>query len=217
MPILTPDGKPYRTFSEPNPILVGQETIESKNLVFHNFKWEPKVVEGPPPLTAAPKKKKKKSPTQPAPEKKEKPEGDFLELLRKEAAELRTQKPEPKPEPVPEPEPDDVMDSEGVVIVHCHPAVVREKVDSFYGESRKTIQYGEKTKFEAIILDHNDLEISLFAKTEISKGSVIYPSTYKDGEKLDLFRWWRVTRSKAVKDGFVLYAEITNYQADFSG
>jgi len=207
MALKTSDGKPYRTLFEPNPILKEQESIEEKNLVFHNFKWEPTVVEGLPPVTQ--QKKKKKRPALKPESLSASTQDDFMELIRKEASELKAEK---KPEP---PKPKDIMDNNNVVIVHCQTATIREREDDFYGETRKTIQYGENTQFEALIVESNDLGISLFVKNDVSIGSVLYPSVYKNGEKLNDNRWWRVTRSKPTKDGFILIGEITNYQASF--
>jgi hypothetical protein len=204
MTLLTQDGKPYRVFSEPNPILKDQESLEKEALVFHNFKWQPDVI-------AAPKRKVVENPIEPPVESPKKSEeiDDFVELLKRESKALKAEKPKP---PI-----DDSLDHKDTVVVYCHPAIVREKKDELYGEIRKTIQYGEKFTFDALILDSNGLEIKLFAKTaNIGTGSILYPSKYKDGEKLEHYRWWKVVKTQPSNDGFLILGELTENQRDFS-
>jgi len=226
MPLLDRNGKPYKTFSEPNPLVKEQIELSKDKLIFYNFLWEPVVVET---IRKKPTQKpqtverpivglvEETFPTKESSPAKEKSEqvSDFLDLLKKEATSIKNTKPPVKEEVVIAQEVDP-MDAESVVIVHCHPAIIRETTDSFYGETKRTIQYGKKFDIEAIIVERNDLEICLFAKQSLDRGSILYPSKYKDGEPLEMFRWWSVSRSETIKDGFMIFGTITEKQRDFS-
>jgi len=203
MTLLTQDGKPYRTFSEPNPIMKGQSSLEKDDLVFHNFKWEPKIIIV---SQKAPPKSVVKPPEVPRSEAID----DFMETLKREAVALKKEKPPEVKLVIQSPE------QSNAVMVYCHPAIVRERKDDLYGDVKKTIQFGDKFSFEAIIIDCNGLEISLFTHNVISKESIVYPSKYKNGEKLEHYRWWKITKVETSKDGFLLLGELTESQRDFS-
>lgn len=207
MTLMNKDGKPYRTFSAPNPLVAEQITVDKQELVFHNFKQKTTVEE---------------IPDLPKPIKSEIPKpqtaavDDFLSLLKTEAKNLKATPPPELPKP---PKPKDVMEGEGVVVVFCQPATIRETTDDLYGETRRTIKYGEKFDFDALIADMSDLEICLFTRQKIDIGSVVYPSRYKfktDEGGLQLLRWWRIGQIQPYKDGFLLYGNITNHNVDFS-
>lgn len=203
MTLLDKNGKPYRAFNEPNPILKEQESLEKDELVFHNFKWNSKIE----------KKIKNSNPPKEVEQKKIPQESeevnDFLTLLKQEAVALKNSLP---------PKKETSTDNELTILVHCHPAIIREKKDDLYGETKKTIQYGKKFIFEALFVDNTDLEICLFTlDSQLTPGSVIYPSKYKNkSDKLENYRWWRISNTKSFKNGFLIYGEITDYQADFS-
>lgn len=206
MTLLDKNGKPYRAFNEPNPILKEQESLEKDELVFHNFKWHPKIEKKTKRVNTA---KEVEQIKQEIVQETSVEVDDFLTLLKQEAVALKNSPPPKKQSPI---------DNELTILVHCHPAIVREKKDDLYGEIKKTIQYGKKFIFEALPVDNTDLEIYLFTlDSTLTPGSVIYPSKYKNSnDKLENYRWWRISSTKSFKNGFLVYGEITDYQADFS-
>jgi hypothetical protein len=103
--------------------------------------------------------------------------------------------------------------SDGIekVFIHLLPARVREKKDSLYGETYKTIQYGSPTSFEGVILNQTDLFIQVWTDVaEISVGSILYPKT---GEK----RWWRLQSKEQKASGWLMTALVSDYQPSFAG
>lgn len=93
--------------------------------------------------------------------------------------------------------------------IHCLPATIRDRVDNLYGDSYKTIQYGQPTSFEGVILQQQDLMIQIWTDIEISKGSVLYP-------KINSKSWWRVQKSEPMKGGWLLTGIISDYQPSFT-
>jgi hypothetical protein len=201
MTLTTQDGKPYRTFSEPVRQLANQVLVEKRDLVFHNF-GQAQVVTAPAPVYQPPQ------PVQEVPKIQSKEAVEFLEMLKKEAKNLKTEIPQA---PVTE-----SIANDNTVIVHCHPANAKEYKDDLYGDVKKTVRFGKKFTFEALLMDCSDIEISLFTKTKITIGSIVYPSKYKNGEDLAHFRWWRVKKTEVSEDGFILIGEVTEEQRDFS-
>lgn len=221
MSLLSKDGKPYKCFSEPNPIVKDQEELPTNELIFHNFKWQPLIMSG------VPKRKKPilkpverpivgmvEETIEPKKPQKTKVVTDFLELLKTEAKAIKKEIPvePPKKEIV------DPFENDATVLVHCHPAVIKEKIDEFYGEKRYKLEYGNKFSFHALIIDWDEFEISLFCKEELKKGSIIYPSKYVYGseEQLQMYRWWSISNIVPKNDGFIIFAAITDKQRDFS-
>ena len=220
--MLLKDGKPYKTFSRPNPLMADQSFFRLEDLEFHNFHWTPTVVLGGPPPIAKPIPKKQES---------------FLdsfnkpsEIIRKEIESVREDKTDtssrkretllPLPQPIPEsdPVPKPVVDPDfkSIVFVNCLPAETREVKDELYGETRKYVKYGSKFQFEAYLLNFNDLEVNLRTNQELTNSSIILIGRYKSGEDLELRNCWRVKSCKATEKGFIVLAEITNQEVDFS-
>jgi hypothetical protein len=94
--------------------------------------------------------------------------------------------------------------------IHCLPAFVRERRDALYGETYKTIKYGQPFSFEGVILDQGDLTIDVW--TDIDKilvGSVLFPKIPYSR------RWWRVQKREAKAGGWLLSAVPSDYQPSF--
>lgn len=223
--MLLKDGKPYKTFSRPNPLMTDQSFFRLEDLEFHNFHWTPTVVLGEPPIV------------RPTPKKQESFLDSFnkpSEIIRKEIESVREDKtdtssrkretlspipaPEPKPEPVvPKPNiPVEDPDFKSIIFVNCLPAETREVKDELYGETRKYVKYGSKFQFEAYLLSFNDLEVNLRTNQELTNSSIILIGRYKSGEDLELRNCWRVKSCKSTEKGFIVLAEITNQEVDFS-
>jgi hypothetical protein len=41
------------------------------------------------------------------------------------------------------------------------------------------------------------------------------PSKYKNGQKLEMLRWWKIKNIKQQDDEYLIYGEITNEQRSF--
>lgn len=104
---------------------------------------------------------------------------------------------------VKEPEPD-------YTDIWCLPAFYEVKEDPLYGTSHSVIKYGAKFQFKGIVLNSEDLFITLIYKDEIPDGSVLFPRN-KDR------RWWRVAKSEKLGDGnYVITGLPSDYQPSFS-
>ena len=95
------------------------------------------------------------------------------------------------------------------VYIHVLPAFLRERKDTLYGDSYKTIQYGKPTSFEGIILKQEDLFIEVWTDSDkIAIGSILFPKT-------NFKRWWRVQEKNEKAGGWVLTAMPSDYQPSF--
>lgn len=93
--------------------------------------------------------------------------------------------------------------------IHVLPAKIKEKKDSLYGDTYRTIQYGEPTSFEGVILSFEDLMIEVWTNSiQLEVGSIIYP---KNNTK----RWWKVQSTEPKANGWVVYAVPSNEQPSF--
>jgi hypothetical protein len=185
MPIKNRDGTPYK-FSGPNPLMMNQTGWSRKGqFICHNFAWEAEIYPDPHAKTVI------KPKTEPPP------------VQEKATA---------SPEAVAESQNDTDFSflREKAVQMHCLPARYREHKDALYGQRYKTIRYGNKFTFEAIIVDQEDFFIDFWTTVrEVTAGSVIYPMN-KDK------RWWRVDTITPKTDGFLIRAILSDYQPDFS-
>jgi hypothetical protein len=110
----------------------------------------------------------------------------------------------PMLEEIPRP-PDD-----GRIHVWCLPAHVKEQVDKLYGQKYQRIKYGKKFMFEALVLEEDDLYMSLWTNTRaVTLESVIFP---RNQEK----RWWRVNSIEQQNDGYCLMTSICDFTPEFS-
>jgi hypothetical protein len=222
MPILTKDGKEYRTFSEPNPLASDQEKIEKSKLEFHNFEWKKEIKKADSVVTKAqfifPKTEtieefikeiiEEPKPEEPKPEEP-KPEEPKPEEPKPE---------EPKPEePKPELEEYVEVTDDLILIVHVLPVYSIERIDELYGEIRKTNKYGDKFNIESILMEISDLSIQILSDVKLEKNFIIYPSRYKNGENAGINRWWRVINIKQDENGNYLIQGIpSDFHPDFS-
>ena len=92
--------------------------------------------------------------------------------------------------------------------VHCLPANVSIKEDYLYGDVKKIIKYGEKFKFDAVLLEISDFQISLWTNLKLSNESIIYP---KNSDK----RWWKITGSEPKFNGNIYYGKISDITPNF--
>lgn len=208
--MLDKNGKPYKLFSAPNPLVTEQVRLPENELVFHNFKTKPKIVNlnikkneiiEKPIVSIVEKPIEPSIVEEPKISVNEPPIEIEQEPVKESIIEI-----EVADEPLIDPE----IPQEGIVLVHCHPVVEKEVKDDFYGEVRIKTSFGNKFVFEAYIVEFNDIEICLYTKQKnIKVGSILYPSKYKDGDRLDMLRWWKVTSIKQQDDEFLIFGQIT--------
>lgn len=202
--MLDKNGKPYKLFSSPNPLVSEQIRLPENELIFHNFKFNPKIVN-------LKTETYPKSIKEPEPIKIEEPliKEEIIKpliiepLIEDIKEEPIINKPLIEEEIAEEPLIDPEIPQEGIILVHCHPLLENNN-------------FGKKFIFEAYIVESNDIEICLYTKQKnIPKGSILYPSKYKDGEKLGMLRWWKISSIKQQDDEFLLFGQITNEQRSF--
>lgn len=96
------------------------------------------------------------------------------------------------------------------IFIHVLPATIREKKDSLYGDTYRTIQYEKPTSFEGVILTQEDLLFEVWTDVaNINVGSILYPKT-------NFKRWWRVQEKQLKGTGWILSAVPSNEQPSFS-
>jgi len=210
--MLDKNGKPYKLFSAPNPLVTKQVRLPENELVFHNFKTKPKIVnlnlKKNETIVNVPESSQEPKFIEPVVEKL--PEPKFVEPIIEKPPEPVKQIIEPELEVASEPLIDPEIPQEGIVLVHCHPIVEKEVKDDFYGEVRIKTSFGNKFIFEAYIVESNDIEICLYTKQKnIKVGSILYPSKYKDGDRLEMLRWWKVSSIKQQDDEFLIFGQAT--------
>lgn len=95
------------------------------------------------------------------------------------------------------------------MLVHCLKAVREEHIDDLYGDKYHTINYKGKFTFEAILINVNDLSISLWSPTDnVTDSSIIFP----EGD----MKWWKINSVKPSENGFLLEGTPSIDHPDFS-
>lgn len=92
--------------------------------------------------------------------------------------------------------------------IHCLPANVSIKEDYLYGDVKKIVKYNEKFKFDAVLLEISDFQISFWTNLKLSNESIIYP---KNSDK----RWWKITGSEPKFNGNIYYGKISDITPNF--
>lgn len=219
MTILTKDGKEYKFFSEPNPLVSEQEVMNNESLDFHNFKWSAHVEKSNHPLpvkneTPVPNIEEfVKTLSMPEEQKIKLPEflgKDPFPNLGKKEVKIE------EPVKVEEPKKNSIeIPDDQVLIVWVLPVKYVEKIDKVYGEIRKTKKYGQKYEIESAVLNMNDLEIQIITDTLVEKNAIIYASRFKSGD-LGYARWWEVLKVTPQGENYIVEGIITDFHPDFS-
>lgn len=139
--------------------------------------------------------------------------------------------PQPPPEKTPATKITPIQEKtkfKNVVLVYCLPVITTQKSDPLYGDSYEKTEYGEKFSFEAMLLERNDLSITLWTNHTMStpngpvntaeyitKNSIIYPAKYADGARFGDFRWWKIDTMLPQHNGLSIRAVITSVQPSF--
>lgn len=192
MTLYNKDGTVYK-LDGPNPIMKTQDFWEEFSV--HNMKWKTEVHKdkGGQNVSYAPKK-----------EPKTQSEVFLDELESSKNVNLDTSTVNEKKKEEEKKEPSHISASTqsaeaGIekTFVHCLPASIKEKKDSLYGDVSLRISYGNKTSFEAVILNQGDMTIEMWSEAFFEKGSILYP---RNGDK----RWWKVQEVYPKLGGYVI-------------
>lgn len=94
--------------------------------------------------------------------------------------------------------------------IYCQPAYIRERKDALYGESYKTVRYGQPFSFEGVIFNQKDLSIQVWTDSDkILEGSVLFPKIPYER------RWWQVHEREQKAQGWLLSCIPSRYQPSF--
>jgi len=219
MAIRNKDGTVYR-LSAPNPVMNTQELW--KEYQIHNMEWDTEKIEevefiqkNDEPqyqddfisnLDKAKEEINEKEEIKPKEEIKAKEEKFDYISEGESKVEGFSRKSIIKPDPKDDDEEQDVIKK---VFIHCLPAKIRERKDSLYGDSYKTVQYDAPTSFEGVVLRQEDLFIDVWVDFDgIGIGSILYP-------KENFKRWWRVQEKMKKAGGWILTAVPSSFQPSF--
>jgi hypothetical protein len=196
MPIRNRDGSLY-SLSGPNPLARFQEKWD-QDIVFHNLKWEAEVI--------SPGKQsgflgKIHDPVM------FKEEEIFAEIEPELPEKVKSKEEPAKTSPK----------IKNIVLTHCLPSIIRERKDELYGETYTRVVYGDKKIIEGVVVNVSDFEIIFWASSSAAKGSIIFPSRYKDtGDPYMDQRWWKIKECTPHEGGYLLEGFVSDYQPDFS-
>lgn len=219
MALKNKDGSFYK-LSGPNPIMKDQQLWADGNYELHNMNWDVET---------------QKAKSESNYNKKLPIKDSFLQELEKTKNEEKIDKNPIVEEKLPikvyeiEKKEEEIIERKSIVspdlkkqeeendsefektFIHCLPATIRTTKDDLYGDVYQTIKYGQPTSFEAIILDQQDLTMTIWTDTDkISIGSVLYP-------KCNFKRWWRVKTKEKKANGWIIVSIPSDYQPSFEG
>src|SRR5574343_933393 len=204
MAIKDKNGKVYRLRGT-NPLMKEQLTWDTSKINLINFKWKSEVIVD----NNNPIKQLEETIVDLSEEinKVIKPK-DFIE----EIQHIEEKKEEVKPIILNvEPRTAKILKERGVEY-HCAPAIgeIIHK-DDLYDSSYKTIKFGEKFIFDAVILDQSDLQLQFWCVKPITTNSIVYRKHPEGGE-----RWWAIQQVEPKSDGYIALATISDLNPDFS-
>jgi len=94
----------------------------------------------------------------------------------------------------------------------CAPAIGQKvHVDSLYGTTYETTQYGDKYLFDAVMVDQSDLELQFWCVRPVTPKSIVYRKVQDGGE-----RWWRIKDVEPKTGGYLVIAGVSDTNPDFS-
>jgi hypothetical protein len=192
MPIKNKDGSTFK-LNGPNPLLKSQD-IEVDDLIVHNQNPEETIGQDPSYYG-----REIPNPFQPKDIKSAVEE--FMEI-----------KEEPKPIEKPKiEEPPKVKEKsrviDGKLIAWCLPAINDESYNNLYGESDKSLSYGEKFSFETVLIRRGMFGCDLWSPVKVEKNSILY---LWEGRE-----WWRVSKFEEYSDGWLLTCFPSDHHPSF--
>lgn len=204
------DGTAYR-LSSPNPLGASQDHdfLKDGDIILHNFSW--KGTDGGELDMVTPVATDMKI-------------GDNVLVIEspkpvqeKEPQEEEPQKPEPVntiPVEVPKSTKPDAFKL--TVSMFCLPAKLKQVRDDFYGDEYYRRTFGKKFSFESVMVEASDLSIRFWTTIPfLTKGSIVFPYRYSDGQKYGEFRWWEIQSIEEKSGGHLVDAIISTVQPDF--
>lgn len=96
---------------------------------------------------------------------------------------------------------------ENKFVAWCLPAILKEEINSLYGEVKRSLSYGEKFSLETVVINRNIVSIDLWSPIKIDKNSIIY--------LWDQREWWRVTKIIEQTDGWLLTCFPSEHHPSF--
>lgn len=203
MTVKNKDGTSYR-LRGPNPIMKDQNRWDRSQLTFHNLRWNGVTI--PDEAIVKPFESDFNGPDAPTVVQDEEP-GFTDPYINGPVLEIKTetiQAPVGQPQP-----PAKVPDSIPRIVVWCLPATIREKKDALYGDVQRTIQYGVKFTFEAVVVENGFMDYTIWTTVgHITEGSVIFPQSEDR-------RWWRVQKIDPKTGGYLIFCTMSEFQPDF--
>lgn len=194
MALRNKDGTLYK-LEGPNPVMKDQKIWGDYTV--HNMKWESEKKADTTPKVEIPKKET-------FIEELERTKEVIPEVIQEEIKIVET-----VPEVV---EIKEIVKDENEIeksFIYCLPAFIKEKKDTLYNETYKTIQYGSPTSFEGVIISQTDLSIQIWTNVNgINEGSILYPKT-------NFKRWWRVQNKENKTGGWIIDGVISDFQPSF--
>jgi hypothetical protein len=212
------DGSPVQLRS-PNPLGKTQDktSLKKGDIVLHNFTWSGSPVDDLEKVTPIPSdiQISEVEQVKTIPIERPDPNEDYADPLPVEPV---VEKPEPiQTIPVETPEPTLPSQFKVTVSMYCLPGKYKTYRDDLYGESFQKRVFGKKFSFESIMLENSDLKIRFWTTVpHLTKGSIVYPYAYSDGQKYGEFRWWEITNIEEKSGGYLVDAMFSQLQPDFS-
>lgn len=197
MAIKNKDGTVYK-LKGPNPLMKSQKAWKKdEKFQVHNFDWTPEVVKDD-----GEKAKPHKTDFQ------VKASAVVLEPVKIQPPELEL---EEEIEIVSEIKPQASSQKfNNSIQIHCLPASIKIHRDELYDEIRHRTTYGNKFKFEAIVVESEDMLFRFWTNVDnIGAGSIVFPQTHDK-------RWWKISSKQEKAGGFIYECFPSDEMPDFS-
>jgi hypothetical protein len=195
---------PFLPLTRPNPLIINQDRWDKSKVTVYNISWRQVVINPDAKLDEDDRK--------------------ILEEIRHEPQVIVEQKVAVK-EVVTSPEipivknekPKDKFLEDHVIVFHCLPAIIRQHTDSLYGDSYQKIDYGDKFKFEGVVIKQDEYFLAFWTNLEkLENNSIVYPSMYRNGAKYNQFRWWKTMQTEPKNGGLIVSCTISDHQPHFA-
>ncbi|MHA2043419.1 MAG: hypothetical protein ACW99G_01420 [Candidatus Thorarchaeota archaeon] len=208
------DGTPVRLKS-PNPLGKTQDKnfLKEADIILHNFNWSEEIVDDLEKVTPLPSDMKIEAEVKTIPIERPEPESSF-----EPPKAIPVEVPVPvQTIPVETPEPTLPSQFKITVSMFCLPGKYKTVRDELYGDSFQKRVFGKKFSFESIMLETGDLGIHFWTTVpHLTKGSIVYPYCYSDGQRYGEFRWWEISNIEEKSGGYLVDAIMSTLQPDFS-
>lgn len=221
MALKNKDGSAYR-LRGPNPLAKTQDhsSLKDDDIVLHNFTWAGTDVGDLDEIKPFPTDMNIKDNVLVIQTPKPVAELEPIEIKPKPVPVVKSA--EHKPElvatiPIETPRPITASQFRITVSMFCLPSKYKTVRDEFNGEEYQRRTFGKKFSFEAVMVETGDLGIRFWTTVPLlTKGAIVYPYRYSDGQKYGEFRWWEIQSIESKSGGYLIDAIISSVQPDFS-